>query len=271
MFNEFVSGGWNTDLLPNFSSLYPFNELSEEVQNEYPMISKFFSVTSDEIVKANPNIRKSSINGLVQMKGRYSSRVNQFKYMFLAMSTFTLEETLAFYAEIESISVKNLSHNVISFENIVKYSDDISKASARFHNLQNIIRSVFIDNNIPMNDVLLNQQNKIYIILHNYSKNKNFNIHMRRAMYSIQDCIADNMDLRVYFNILNDSMKRSENFTHIYMWDYNNGTFEYHEEPNSLNVNNFYYDFVRDNYSISLEDWNNLTNNTSNNTLEMEA
>ena len=271
MFNEFISGGWNVDLFPNFSFLYSFNDLSEEVQKEYPMILKFFSVTSNEIVKANPNIRKNSINGLVQTKGKYSSRFNQFKYMFLAMSTFTLEETLAFYAEIESINVKHLISDVLSFENIVKYSDDTSKPSSTFHNLQNTISSVFIENNIPMNDTILNQQNKIFIILHNYSKDKNFNSHMRRELHSLKNYIADKIDLKVYFDILNDSMKRSDYSRHVYIWDYDNRTFEYHEDTMLLNVNSFYYDFVRDIYSIPLQDWNNLTNDTKNNTLEMEA
>jgi len=205
------------------------------------------------------------------MKGKYFSRVNQFKYMFLAMSTFTLQETLTFYEEIESIHVNHLISDVVSFENIVKYSDDSSQPSSIFYNLQNTIRSVFINNNIPMNDTVLNQQNKIFIILHNYSKDKNFNILMRRAMHYIKDYIADKIDLKVYFDILNDSMKRPEYSNHVYTWDYDNNTFEYHEDIASCNVNSFYYDFVIKNYSISLEDWNNLTNDTKNNTLEMEA
>lgn len=276
MFNEFISGGWNTDLGPNISFLYYFNDLSEKVKEKFPMISKFFSVTCDEIVKANPHIRKSSINGLVQIRGRYTSRVNQFKYMFLAMSTFTLEETLAFYEEIELISPNQIASDIISFDNIVHYSDDIVKPISKFANLQNAIRSNLIANDIKMNDLVSGQQNRIQIILHNYSNQPNFNRHMRHAFYSIQDYISDHIDLKVYMDILDDSLKRPPLYAHVYLWDYDNGTFEYCEDSRFLScsqqiIDDYYYDFVKEKYSIPLEEWEDQQNSTTKNTLQMEA
>lgn len=108
VFNEYMSGGWNIDLFPNVLNY------ALTAEKNSPVVKRFLDFTAEDLLKAYPNLRKSTAESIVKHDVRYShDRLNIFKYMFYVMGTMSLEETLEFYREI----IKN-NNNIHKFSSI---------------------------------------------------------------------------------------------------------------------------------------------------------
>jgi hypothetical protein len=114
VFNEYMSGGWNMDLYPNilsFDYLFHKNEI----------LKKFINISQDDFMKQYPRMTKKVVDDLLfyRLSNGYS-RLESFKYMFYAMGTMNLEETLDFYQAVIEESVQSQHpNNVKSFSKIL--------------------------------------------------------------------------------------------------------------------------------------------------------
>ena len=108
MFNEYMSGGWNLDLTSNIHRYTRLisrihQQLSEEDKLS-SSIHKFLNLDLAQVKKSAPHLSTNRIHKIIS-EGFLRTYNNQIPYMLLAMSTFTLQETLDFYREItESIT-----------------------------------------------------------------------------------------------------------------------------------------------------------------------
>jgi hypothetical protein len=81
------------------------NSLNMFDYSDFPAITKFIDTTAEDIVKANPNYQISRINNIINFDGMSydQTRAADFLSFFLKLSTFSLQETLNFYEELERL------------------------------------------------------------------------------------------------------------------------------------------------------------------------
>lgn len=120
-FNEYFSGGWNTDLGSMLANMlhYQYSAFYRNIES-LPMIHRLMCPTAEYVNERLPQLtaarRRMMSGGLSSLM---QSRLKSTAYVLYMLSTFTLEETLQFWNEITSL--KN-THN-IGTSSIQKFSD----------------------------------------------------------------------------------------------------------------------------------------------------
>lgn len=104
MFNEYMSGGWNTDLNPKHVSFTSTVLDTLADKEKYPTLHLFCYPTFDYFRKHYPKMRASTINSMIKQGSYSGSYYKDFKYFFFMMNTFDLETTMKFYSEIIQLS-----------------------------------------------------------------------------------------------------------------------------------------------------------------------
>lgn len=122
-FNEYFSGGWNTDLGSTLANtLYYHYSLYCNRFDEFPMLKQFVRPTAEYVNEHLPQLtaarRRMIANGLL---ASMQSRLKSTAYVLYMLSTFTLEETLQFWNEITSLKSLPNAHmvSIKKFENLI--------------------------------------------------------------------------------------------------------------------------------------------------------
>lgn len=122
-FNEYFSGGWNTDL-----SLLLVNTLDSQYHlfykhfDQLPMIKTMMHPTTEYIQEHLPRLSAARRRMMSQgLQAQMNSRLKSTAYILYMMSTFTLEETLQFWNEIISLKDKfnSTTYSIKSFDELV--------------------------------------------------------------------------------------------------------------------------------------------------------
>lgn len=149
LFNEYMSGGWNLDLPSSLEYIFrqiayhQFSYTNDNIEERFkniPTIRKFFYPDLDKIKSSYSGRLTSSYINKYFKESNYIHRVNNitsnrltfFKYFFLVMSSFTLEETLQFYHEIFNHFVEK-PNSISSFSEIVKRNSFTSTSQAKYY------------------------------------------------------------------------------------------------------------------------------------------
>lgn len=167
MFNEYMSGGWNTDLNPKHVRY--IDSILDSDQQKYPTLYLFSNPTFDYFKKHYPKMRTSTINSMIKHVNYNRSYFKDFKYFFFMMNTFDLETTLKFYSEIfEYNTSKNIVYDtyVKSFEEIVekKSTSDYNSPNTIFSNLTPSLSRFLVEQD-PFVDLLPSSEpTRLYFI-----------------------------------------------------------------------------------------------------------
>lgn len=255
LFNEYINGGWNQDLGSNLGQLFwsAHQFVNDLIKNkshqQFPMIAKFFNVTKEDMKVSYPRLTDKAYNKMYdKIRGTWAMSVkDMYQYTFLALSCFSLEETLKFYEEVSLHSsniartfgdiTKDLSINVsqtliTNFVKQIRSQSDIS-----LNNINGTINIIFLN---PQTSKFWNSWNADYsrdsstailsscstqvthIINDFIAKAKN-NI-FTNGYYVIDESIADQKQEIIYHEVDNgnyyaDALKRYFNNTSDHIGD----------------------------------------------------
>lgn len=137
LFNEYFSGGWNTDLGSHIYNLVYEIVSSSFDKDQFPMINRLAFPSNKYIKDHFSHIKQSRRNmisrGLLEY---YDNRLKHGAYILYMLSSFTLEETLAFYQELSLITTRQnyYANSVLSFEKIVDNCTQSSSSSNYYYN-----------------------------------------------------------------------------------------------------------------------------------------
>jgi len=182
--NEYMSGGWNTDLSPKHDA-HLSSDLENLDPNKYPTLYLFNNPTFEYFKKHYPKMRTTTIEKLVDHKnysGWRTSYFDSFRYYFFMMNTFDLETTLNFYSELSRYSKSHLFSR-LSFETITKktsrFDYNITNPSVVFNNVTPLLTRYLLSLD-PSKDLLSSEIKRIYFIypispyIANDANDKNF-------------------------------------------------------------------------------------------------
>jgi hypothetical protein len=175
--NEYMSGGWNTDLSPKHDLYLSYNKHSSRLtQDKYPTLYAFNNPTFEYIKTHYPKMRDSTIVKLInhETHNRYRTQYfHSFKYYFLMMNTFDLETTLNFYSELSDyVASSNHPYHHKSFESIVEKIDDgysIHNPYSTMHNMTSSLSRYLLSQNSSEN--LLTSETKNIYFIYPFSQN----------------------------------------------------------------------------------------------------
>lgn len=117
MFNEYMNGGWNLDLSPNIYKCFEILlsnrishtkaeiEILNTVDQDYPLVKFFLNPPKEYIKKRFPKITSRQLQYFEYTRNWFSTP-KTYKYMFMIMSTFDVDQTLEFYRQISELSYK---------------------------------------------------------------------------------------------------------------------------------------------------------------------
>jgi hypothetical protein len=182
--NEYMTGGWNIDLDCNMRIYTSYFKYLEEDSMEY----KYHNVSVEDIKNKYPRMKLSAINKLIlEHQTSHYNRINEFKYMFFALSTFTLEETLQLYDEL--IDANKDSSHCYKFTDIVNGIDNDIQTNVRNYARFNSIITSKISHAITYNNVT----KIIEFIIINYAEGTP----KEKYSKSIED-LVDNYGLKIF-------------------------------------------------------------------------
>lgn len=265
VFNDFFSGGWNSDLPNPWMSI--FNSLSTYINNfdvssfssKYPSISRILFPSLDTI---KPLFSKSS-----QIKQAYafheqnpttcySSIVyqidqTQFHYYFLyIMSTFDLPDVLSLINEITSIQFHNKNHYVYSFDRIIKpYEEESLPSLDHLMKLAtNKVASDLIDSTeyYSMNSVSA----KVLILPSALSPLSSVTSPRSSFVksYIINTVLNSDKYISISHKIISDYLSGKDLSSRIYVYDSHSASINSHIL--NSNISNCYHSLIKNNFSV---------------------
>jgi hypothetical protein len=167
--NEYMSGGWNTDLSPKHN-LYLSVNLSKLTEDKYPTLYAFNNPTFQYLKTHYPKMRDSTIAKLINQEthSRYRNQYfHSFKYYFFMMNTFDLQTTLNFYSELSDyVASSNYHYHHKSFESIVEKIDNGYSIHNPYTTMNNITSSLsrYLLSQNSSEDLLTSEKKNIYFI-----------------------------------------------------------------------------------------------------------
>lgn len=233
LYNEYMSGGWNSDIGPNIEPLMYHNtttilQSSKKNINDIPSIIKFIETDAEEVRKYNPHLSLAKIENILDINHNSFEIMKRkmFLAFFLKMSTFSLQETLDFYQELFNISLPAL--NTPKFEEILITAKTQISHKDYSTAFSSICKS--LENFTPASKTAVNKN--IYIVIDNYS-----NTDLAEGFYSSTDYSSAGKILSVLFdkpNYINflKTMTYSNNVNTFY-YNYKDDTFVYDNKINS--------------------------------------
>lgn len=249
VFNEYMSGGWNIDLYPNI-----VNYVSGISKN--PVINKFLNITSEDLLKAYPKLKRSTAESIASHEIQYShNRLEIFKYMFYAMGTMSLEETLNFYNEI----IENNSSS-INFSSITDKS--VSATHMGYGTLANKISkqcAISYTSNSTFINFTLFLQNYEYLIKDAGVGKFLYEIPTSCDPSTMQRLLNENDISIIYSKVFEifEAVKSQEiekGYEHVFIFDIQNNTCT-SEIVEIEKISSFYYDNLLRNYCFPLDSY----------------
>jgi len=253
-FNEYLNGGWNLDLTPNIlphiTNIY---NLSKSDPKKYPMMDAYANPSQDKIKQKCSTLSSKTISRILSEAFLSYTSKDVFRYMFLTMSTFTLQETLDFYNELTTTS--SGTHRLFSFKNILERFNKESPHSFynTYRNSRSLISSHFIRYDSQNSTSYVNYtpiiDSSIIVIgaaqsLKKYGQSyETFRDRLFNKIFSAKNY----HDILSYIksNILSKDYSYSENLIFIYSMDDN--SISHVETP--LSSQDFYVEFLQNYFS----------------------
>lgn len=217
IYNEYMNGGWNNDLYPNVNAIISAKSTFLSNEEKYPMINKLLKVKAEDICAHNKNIRiRTAERYVLEDKNfYYRDRYEIFKSFFLCLSTFTLEETLAFYKEaIEYATSQN--SEVYQFDQIVNCVEIEQRSGYSYvpHNVQ----SFYAKNDLTLNFENSGSTKTVFFILENYHQITNLLSEINRGTYGVPSAIINRIrpDVISEIHTLAESISNNEFLVYEY-------------------------------------------------------
>lgn len=250
IFNEYMNGGWNTDLDFMLSRFFTYaSTYHKQKFEEYPAITKYFDVTVEQILKKNPHLKASTVNSIFYLtpSSYYISRAKKYLKFFLTISTFSLQETLDLYKEIiecsQNVSSFQVDESIFTFKNIIKNSN------VEYSNNYDILMTSCATQ-AQRKDLYFSNEGlfkKIFVIIYNYSndsKIKKVLLHHSQLYYG--EYFLSTFHHDTYLKIINKALN-SEEYYNIVLYNYNENSFEFVNNPPKLeDFGQYYLDFVKE-------------------------
>jgi len=265
VFNDFFSGGWNSDLTNPWSTLltsiasdtnknsgrsvfiekYPHlaKIIYPSEKSLKPILSKSAQIRNAfEIYQSNPDATYSSIC--------HHLDTSYFHYYILyMMSTFDLPEVLALIDEVFQISYPHKKHNVYSFNNIVK---DYNKID---YHLPYLVK-LSADSIFSANPHLLDHSSidtfstKLLVLYPNYLPSSTSPKSNYTKSHVLNGSITHDQYLLVTNRILQDYFSNNSPSSRIYIFDSSNSNFVTSHLLNN-SISNVYHSLMKNDFSIS--------------------
>lgn len=246
IFNEYMNGGWNLDLYPNIGKYLQSGCEKSVTADNYPMINKFINPDKATIKKLYPKMTSLQLERMNFDSFGYHN-ANTFKYFFLQLSTFSLEETLAFYSELAEYGKRG--KNSMSFSKIIEYNK-LSKNDIKYTytNSHYHIKNVLTEKNV------INYENcilkKFYLIVNNFtnSNSSNFSSFRYNLNYDLYRFIAkvENYSsiMPAILDFLNEDIESNSNRkVHVLDADTKELTHVYIDE--GMTLSDFYVEYAK--------------------------
>lgn len=258
IFNEYMNGGWNLDLAPNIHNYNYFLIKNKDNISEFPMIAKFMNPDKDLIKKLYPKMTTLQIER-IDSDMMSSSYVNIFRYFFTQLSTFSLEETLAFYSELSQYTGEKYSgHNneyrmSKSFQTIINqrpssYLDQLSHYKNFSYNLRFALNN---DSDVDYNKYISKQFN---LIINNYDCT-NYN-HRLNLNYRFFQEMPQSLNLSGLITILQEVINSDTEFgdtKKIYVLDKLTNEVSYVYLPDHCTLDQFYLNYIDEHHGTTTE------------------
>ena len=258
IFNEYMNGGWNLDLAPNIHNYNYFLIKNKDNISQFPMIAKFMNPDKDLIKKLYPKMTALQIER-IDSDMMLSSYVNIFRYFFTQLSTFSLEETLAFYSELSQYTGDKYSgHNneyrmpksfqKITSEKVSAYSDELSCYKDFDSNIKLVLNN---NSDINYNKYILKQFD---LIINNYDFT-NYNLRLN-LNYRFLTEMPQSLNLSGLITILQEVINtdaESENAKKIYILDRLTNEVSYRYLQDGCTLDQFYLDYIDEYHEATAE------------------
>lgn len=195
IFNEYMNGGWNVDLLPAFKPLYSAFATNNKRFKNYSMIDKFFNISKEEIHDSNPHLNIKTIESIFTDSDDYhvySKRI--FSSFFLRMSVFSLEETLLFYEQvINFLQLTDISLKTKSFQEILNISKEYYQHTYGYSQIFDKINATL--NHSGIDKKYLNSPDLLKIIIKNYKNTPTLQHNGQSICVSLKEVVDDVFNL----------------------------------------------------------------------------
>lgn len=244
IFNEYMNGGWNSDLSPNTDA----GDLRHlPVSDNFPLLKRYSSYDQEKLSSAHPKLRQSSINKIIDQARYGYDRSYKFKYLFLFLGSLNLEETLQFYTElIEFYKDRNFVKNVNQFV------DDSENSSNLYENLNFKIHT----SNKDIYEYEHQSFDNYFVLGYNFpdSYRRRFET---RSIYEYNELVKDFFTLDCSNEIKNEIFQKlinndqNESGSKIILVDILNQSIKILPFIDSDSLTNFYYDTLIETASIN--------------------
>jgi len=247
IFNEYMNGGWNVDLSPIFKPLCNAFDSKNKLFKNFPILDKFFNISSKEISDANPDLNIKTIDSAFAYSDDYYVQSRRmYTLFFLRLSTLSLEETLSFYQQvIEFLDIADIGLETKSFQQILlnsklNYQSTFSY-SQLFDKIDTILNSDKIDKNYhdfsgTLKIIIKNYENTSSM-LHN---NQPLSISLKQLVdnisnhgYKLEAVVCNSLGAEMLLTIISNKINNIG--TSIVECDLDNKTITYLDENSLFN------------------------------------
>lgn len=240
VFNEYMNGGYNDDLSPN---MY-FARSIDINQKKYPTLYKFFDHSYDYVKQFYKKMNFNSFNQIVKRAFLLHRKTDRFRYMFMMLGTFDVQETLKFYEEYIDFNQYNQS---IPFSKII--SDNALTQESSFANVGKLSSAISIMGG-SQKSTSSHWYTSVKVLIHNIFAGKSYDEVLKNDIHgTIREEFSKNANKILHLITQRISDKAQEEF---YIYDFSSNNFE-RVESYGHNSYEIYLDFIRDNISTPVE------------------
>lgn len=224
MFNEYMNGGWNLDLSPNIYKALEFStkhssylskeekEIVDRMDKDYPLVKLFLNPPKEYIKKHFPKMTARQLEAC-EYRTSYYHNSKSYKYMFMIMSTFNVDETLEFYRQISELHFSlrtcrfserpvNANEGIKTFQDIINHRSSneqetiATKTTSLYHSLYGAISSEVSSSSTERLQIDLGYDtNIIFINYENYTEYHNTKSYIDQILsYIPENIIVSLMD-----------------------------------------------------------------------------